>query len=284
MRKSSAIALSVLLLGLALITVTFGQAETGKSTIRVKCPDSMVARIYSLSKIFMKDHPEITIDFWKGSSVEGGIPGLLQGTTDVAMSTRRMTDQEIQTAVGLGKEFVERLIGYGGIVILTNRSNPLNSMTVEQIRKVLKGDYTRWNQVGGTDEPIKVFSVGSKHPGTRIFMEQDFLGDAPITDKAVTVEDFPTVMKKVAVTPGAIGYVRVRDAFESSTAREVAIKILEIKQSAATVAVMPSRAHVGDGSYPLRRPYFLYFETKAGPAVRKYSDFIVEKGWGPQGL
>lgn len=284
MRKSSAIVLSVLLLGLALITVTFGQAETGKSAIRVKCPDSMVARIYSLSKIFMKDHPEIRIDFWKGSSVEGGIPALLQGATDVAMSTRRMTDQEIQAAVGLGKEFVERLIGYGGIVILTNRSNPLNSMTVEQVRKVLKGDYTRWNQVGGNDEPIKVFSVGSKHPGTRIFMEQDFLGEAPITDKAVTVEDFPTVMKEVAVIPGAIGYVRVRDAFESSAAREVAIKILEIKQSAATVAVMPSRAYVGDGSYPLRRPYFLYFETKASPAVHKYAEFIVEKGWGPQDL
>lgn len=284
MRKSFGIAFSVLLLCLVLTTVTSAQTETGKSTIRVKCPDSMVARIYSLSKIFMKDHPEITIDFWKGSSVEGGIPALLQGATDVAMSTRRMTDQEIQTAVGLGKEFVERLIGYGGIVILTNRSNPLNSMTVEQIRKILKGDYTRWNQVGGNNEPIKIFSVGPKHPGTLIFMQQDFLGDASITDKAVIVEDFPTVMQKVAVTPGAIGYVRVRDAFESSIAREVAVKILEIKQSAATVAVMPSRAHVGNGTYPLRRPYFLYFESKAGRAIRKYADFIIEKGWGPQDL
>jgi hypothetical protein len=76
----------------------------------------------------------------------------------------------------------------------------------------------------------------------------------------------------------------VRDAFESSAAREAPIKILDIKQNAATVAVMPSRAHVGDGSYPLRRPYFLYYESKAGPAVRKYADFIVEKGWGPQNL
>lgn len=284
MKKLSAIALSLFLPGLALFTVTFGQSETGKSSVRVKCPDSMVARIYSLSKIFMKSHPEITIDFWKGSSIEGGIPALLQGATDVAMSSRRISDQEIQTAVGRGKEFVERIIGHGGIVILTNPSNPVNSLTVEQIRKILKGDSTRWNQVGGNNEPIKVFSVGPKHPGTLIFMEQDFLGDAPITDKAVIVGNFPTVMQKVAVTPGAIGYVRVRDAFESSIAREGAIKILEIKQSAATVAVMPSRAHVGDGSYPLRRPYFLYFDSKAGPAVRKYAEFIVETGWGPQDL
>ena len=284
MKKSSAIALTALLLGLAVITVTFGQAETGKSSVRVRCPESMVARIYSLSKMFMKIHPEITIDFWKGSSIEGGIPALLQGATDVAMSSRRISGQEIQAAVGQGREFVERVIGHGGIVIVTNPSNPLNSLTVEQVRKILKGDYKRWNQVGGNNEPVKVFSVGPKHPGTLIFMEQDFLGDAPITDKAIIVDNFPTVMQKVAATPGAIGYVRVRDAFESSAARKVATKILEIKQSAAIVAVMPSRAHVGDGSYPLRRPYFLYFETKAGPAVRKYADFIVEKGWGPQDL
>ena len=284
MRKSSAVALSVLLLGLAPITFTFGQAETGKNSVRVKCPDSMVARIYSLSKSFMKSHPEITINFWKGSSIEGGIPALLQGATDVAMSSRRISPQEIQTAVGQGKEFVERFVGYGGIVIVTDSSNPVNSLTVEQMRKILKGDYTRWNQVGGNNEPIKVFSVGPRHPGTLIFIEQDFLGDAPITDKAIVVEDFPTVMKKVAATPGGTGYVRVRDAFESSAAREVAIKILEIKQSAASAAVMPSRAHVGDGSYPLRRPYFLYFDSKASPAVRKYAIFIVEKGWGPQDL
>jgi phosphate transport system substrate-binding protein len=284
MRKTSAIALSVLSLGLALITCAFGQAETGKNSVRVKCPDSMVARIYSLSKIFMKTHPEITIDFWKGSSIEGGIPALLQGATDVAMSSRRISHQEIQTAAGQGKDFVERLIGYGGIVIVTNSSNPVDSLTAEQMRKIFRGDYTRWNQVGGNNEPIKVFSVGPKHSGTLIFIEQDFLGDTPITDKAIVVEDFPTVMKKVAATPGGTGYVRVRDAFESSAAREVAIKILEIKQSAVTAAVMPSRAHVGDGSYPLRRPYFLYFDSKASPAVRKYADFIVEKGWGPQDL
>ena len=256
MGKSLATCAVILFLSLTVATLTLAHKEDGKTVIRVKCPDSMVARIYSLSKMFMKTHPEMTIDFWKGSSLEGGIPALLQGSTDIAMSTRRMTDQEIQTAVGQGKEFVERLIGHGGIVILTNRSNPLNSMTVEQVRKILKGDYTRWNQLGGNNEPVTVFSVGPKHPGTLIFIQQDFLGGSPITPNAVIVEDFPTVMKKVSETPGGIGYVRIRDAFESSIAGEIPIKILEIKQSAATVAVAPSRAHVGDGSYPLRRPYF----------------------------
>jgi phosphate transport system substrate-binding protein len=284
MGKSLATCAVIFFLSLSVAALTLAQTQDGKTVIRVKCPDSMVARTYSLSKMFMKTHPKMTIDFWKGSSLDGGIPALLQGSTDIAMSTRRMTDHEIQTAVGQGKEFVERLIGHGGIVILTNRSNPLNSMTVEQVQKILKGDYTRWNELRGNNEPVTVFSVGPKHPGTLIFVQQDFLGGSPITPNAVIVEDFPTVMKKVSETPGGIGYVRIRDAFESSIAGEIPTKILEIKQSAATVAVAPSRAHVGDGSYPLRRPYFLYFESKAGPAIREYADFIVGKGWGPQDL
>ncbi len=284
MRKSLSIFVVIFLLIIAPATLISAGPEAGNAVIRVKCPDAMVARIYSLSKIFMKAHPDMTVDFWKGSSLEGGIPALLQGSTDVAMSTRRITDKEIQTAVDQGKELVERLIGHGGIVILTNRSNPVNSMTVEQVRKVLTGEYTRWDQLRGNNEPVTIFSVGPKHPGTLIFMQQDFLAGSSITPKAIIVEDFPTVMKKVAETQGGIGYVRIRDAFESPTAAEMPIKILEIKQNSATVAVMPSRAHVGDGSYPLRRPYFLYFEAKAGTAIREYADFIVQKGWGPQDM
>ena len=283
-KKSLVISFSILLSGLVLAMNLDAQPETGKSVIRVKCPDSMVARIYSLSKIFMENFPETEVDVWKGLSVEGGIRALIQGDTDVAMSTRRITDQEIKEAVRRGKGFVERLIGYGGIVILTTRSNHLDSITVERLRKIFKGEYTRWDQIGGSNEPITVFSVGAKHPGTVIFMEQDFLGDASITDKAIVVEDFPTIMRKVAATPGSIGFVRIRDAFESPIAREQEIKVLAIQQNDASAAVMPSRAYVGDGTYPIRRPYYLYYEKGAGPAIRNYADFIVEKGWGPQNL
>jgi len=152
-----------LLLGLAPITFTFGQAETGKNSVRVKCPDSNGRKdLLSVEKFYEKSSRNHN-HFWKGFH-RGGIPALLQGATDVAMSSRRISPQEIQTAVGQGKEFVERFVGYGGIVIVTDSSNPVNSLTVEQMRKILKGDYTRWNQVGGNNEPIKVFSVGQ---GTR---------------------------------------------------------------------------------------------------------------------
>ncbi len=284
MKKTLAIAIGVLLCSSSFVTIKGAQAESRKSLIRVTCPYRMLVRINALSKIYTKAHPEITIEFAKGHSAEEGIPALLQGSADVVMSTRGINDQEIRKVVGQGKELVEGVIGYGGIVILVNRSNPLNSITVDNLRKILRGDCTRWNQVGGNDEPITVISAGSKHPGTLIFLQHDFLGGAPITKEAVVTEDFPTVIRKVSTITGSIGFVRIRDALERHSTRELETKIMGLKQNAATAAVTPSRATIANGSYPLRRPYFIYYETQASPAIVEYADFLSEMGWGPQDL
>ena len=284
MKKTLVIAIGVLFCSLSLFLIPGAQTESGKSRIRVTCPYRMLVRINALSKIYMKAHPEITIEFAKGHFAEEGIPALVQGTADVVMSTRGINDQEIRMVVGQGKELVEGVIGYGGIVILVNRSNPLNSITVENLRKILKGDYTRWNQVGGNNEPITVISAGSRHPSTLIVLQQDFLGGASITKEAIVVEDFPTVTRKIATITGAIGFVRIRDALERHSTRELETKIMGLRQNAATAAVTPSRATIANGSYPLRRPYFIYYESQANPAIVEYADFLSEMGWGPQDL
>jgi phosphate transport system substrate-binding protein len=284
MKKSLAIVVGLLLLALAMVWTGNAQSDKGKNVVRVRCPDTMVVRIYTLTKMFMKENPNITVDFWKGASVEGGILALLQEHADVGMSSRRLSVEEAEMALKKNMELVERLIGYGGIVILTHSSNPLNSLTVEQVQKIFKGDYANWKRVGGPDQPITVITMSQKDPGTVTFMQKDFLGNVPITDKAVAADDFPSVIAKVGQVPGSIGYVRARDALEPPLQRASGAKMLEIKQNLALAAVMPSRGNVGDGTYPIRRPYYLYYDKKASDAVRKYADFIVRKGWGPQEL
>lgn len=284
MKRSLTIILGLLLLAVAMVGTGNAQSDKGKNVVRVRCPDTMVVRIYTLTKMFMKENPDITIDFWKGSSVEGGILALLQAHADVGMSSRRLSDEEAEMALKKNMEFVERLIGYGGIVIITHSSNPLNSLTVEQVQQIFKGDYANWKRVGGPNQPITVITVSGKDPGTVAFMQKDFLGNVPITNKAVIADDFPSVIAKVGQTPGSIGYVRARDALEPPLKRAAGAKMLEIKQNIALAAVMPSRGNVGDGSYPIRRPYYIYYDSKASSAVRKYADYIVQKGWGPQEL
>ena len=180
-------------------------------------------------------------------------------------------------------ELVERLIGYGGIVIITHPQNPVKELSVDQVRKIFRGDITRWDQLGGRTENITVVRTDeSQHPGTFVFMEEDFLKSKFAKD-SVALTQFPGVMAKVAQTPSAIGYVRIRDAFESKPKQRDAIKILEIKKLGALVGVMPSRETVSDGSVPDQASVLFVLQQQVRREHQEICGFHCEQGLGLTG-
>jgi phosphate transport system substrate-binding protein len=271
------------MISIGILGMSNAQTEKGKTIIRVKGADSMSARIAMLSMLFRSANPDIEVIVEKGGLADSGIPSLLDKSADVAMVSRRLTDKEDQMAVREGVQLVERLIGYGGIVIIANPSNPLDDLTLSQVRKIFMGDIKNWKETGGPNQPITVVRTGDRHPGTVAFMRDEVLSKSSLSRKAEVVDSFPDVMRKVAATPSAIGYVRIRDAYELPIADNQKVKPLRIRQSASTVAVMPSRANLANGTYPIRRAYYLYVTTTASEDVVKFVDFIVEKGWGSEG-
>jgi phosphate transport system substrate-binding protein len=284
MKRSLAITLGIVAIGVVIFALSHALAQSVVSVIRVCGADSMMGRMQILTKVFMKNNPDVKIEIAEGSLVDVGIHSLIENKCDLAMASRSLTENESELAVQKGTELVERLVGYGGIVIITHPQNLVNELSVDQVRKIFAGQITRWDQLGGRTENITVVIIDeSRHPGTFVFMEHDFLR-SKFNKDAVRLTQFPGVMAKVAKTPGAIGYVRIRDAFESKPKQRESIKVLEIKREGALVAVMPSRQSVNDGSYPIRRPYYLYYNIKASESVKKYADFIVGKGWGSQNL
>jgi phosphate transport system substrate-binding protein len=279
------IVVSLLVCGSTLTTIASAQASSPESVVRVSGPDSMMGRARVLAKIFMNSHPAIKVEFVQKGIVDAGIAALLTGKADVAMASRRLSAPEEQSALKNGLLLSERLVGYGGIVIITNVANGVNELTVDQVRKIFSGALTRWNEVGGRDEFIKVVRQNAiNHPGTLVFFQDEVLRGTPFTANATTVSTFPAVIQQVALNPESIGYVRIRDALESSDANRGKIKVLKISRSAALAGVAPSRETVADGSYPLRRPYYLYYKAKIGSDASKFVEFMVKHGWGRREL
>lgn len=284
MKRSLAVTLGIVAIATIMIGLPHVLAQTATKVIRVCGPDSMLGRMQILSKVFMKNNPDVKMEIIEGRLVDVGITALIENKCDVAMSSRSLTEKESSLAVQKGMELVERLIGYGGIVIITHPQNLVNELSVDQVQKIFRGEITRWDQLGGRSENITVVRTDeSQHPGTFVFMEDDFLKGKFAKD-SVALTQFPGVMAKVAQTPSAIGYVRIRDALESKPKQREAIKILEIKRMGALAGVLPSRETVANGSYAIRRPYFLYYNSKLDGNTQKYADFIVGKGWGSQDL
>ncbi|MEN6441238.1 MAG: substrate-binding domain-containing protein [Syntrophobacter sp.] len=279
--KRAAVILFTVFCALLIVAADVG-ISANKVVISVTGADSMFGRLYTLSQLFEIENPSIDVQVTMGKTVDDGFSSLTKSNTDVAMASRRINDQESEAAKARGAELVEKLIGYGGIVIITHASNPLREITVEQVQKLLRGDCANWKEIGGRDEQVKIFGVGQKHPGTVVFIRDNLLAKAPFSSKAEIMPDFTSILTRVAYTPGAVGYVRIRDAFEYPG--PTGCHVLLIKKTQDSEAVIPCRATVKDGTYPLRRPYFLYYNGKASDAVKKFVAFIEAKGWGQQAL
>jgi len=247
-----------------------------KVPIKVKGADSMWGRVRSLALLYMKDHPQVDITISANSLVDEGMKALIAGEADVAMASRKITAQESEAARVKGLQLDEHVVGYGGIVIITDRQNPVNALSIDQVRKIFTGEIVNWKDIDGKDQAITVFKAGGKHPGTLLFVENDILGGVPITKSAITLPDFPAIMKKVAETAGSIAYARMRDQFPGPAART---KPLKIRKDEHSLPVSASRATIADGTYLLRRPYYLYTAATAGKDVRSFVDFVVSQGW-----
>ena len=251
-------------------------AAQTKVPIKVKGADSMWGRVRSLALLYMKDHPQVDIAVSANSLVDEGMQSLIAGEADVAMASRKITAQESEAAKVKGLQVEEHVIGYGGIVIITDLQSQVDDLSIEQVRKIFTGEIVNWKDISGKDLAITVFKTGEKNPGTLLFVESDILGGVPITKSAITLPDFPGIIKKVAETAGSIAYVRMRDTFPGPAART---KSLKVRKDEHSLPVSASRATIRNGTYPLRRPYYLYTVANAGKDVRSFVDFLVSQGW-----
>ena len=249
-----------------------------RAPIAVRGAYSMWGRVHSIAMVYTKEHPQVAVSVYSHSLVDQGMKALLEGKADVAMASRKITPKESEQAKAKGIALEEHLVGYGAVVIITDRQNPVKDLSVEQVKKILTGKIVNWKDIDGKDQAITVFKCSAKlHPGTLYFIENGMLGGAPITPKAEAMPNFPDVVKMVGQTPGAIACVRIRDQFPGLKART---KVLDIRKDEHSPPVGPSRGTISDGTYPFRQPYYFYTTAAADKEVRDFVEFAVSHGWG----
>jgi phosphate transport system substrate-binding protein len=281
--KKHTVFFGVLLLIVSAVS-SLAQTQDQQATIRVSGADSMFYRVKLLGKLFQKIHPLVNIDVSQGGTMDSGVRAVINGEADMAMASCSVNEGEDKLAVSKGVKLVERLIGYGGITIIANASAGVERLTLDEVKKIFQGQITNWKQVGGADTPIKVIRTDETHPGTLAFLQRDFM-KTPFIAQATVVSSFPGVVATVADSPGSIGYARIREITESLVVRNnPRIKVISLGRSQSALPVYPSRETVSDHSYPLLRPYFIYYSTTAKTPTVQFADFLVKKGWGTQDL
>ena len=138
------------------------------------------------------------------------------------------------------------------LVFVVNASNPVESLTTEQIQKIYTGKIKNWKEVGGEDKEI-VAVQRNKTAGSQVMMENLVMGDlqmmtAPEELMPGDMGGLINVVKSYDNSAGAIGYTPYYYATKMKMAD--GLKILKVD------GVMPEKTTIAKGEYPFRTSYF----------------------------
>jgi phosphate transport system substrate-binding protein len=235
-------------------------------TVSIKGSDTMVVLGQRWAEEYMKKHPETTIQVTGGGSGTG-ISALINGTTEICEASRSMKDSEkaqLKEKAGAGPE--EIIVAKDGLSVYLNDSNPLNELTMEQLKGIFTGKITNWKEVGGADAKIIPYSRENSS-GTYVFFKEHVLGNADYTPRAQAMPGTAAVVNAVSKEKSSIGY--------GGAAYAKGIKVIKVKKDAASDGIAPSDVTVKNGTYPLSRPLFFYLRGKPAGEIKAIVDWVL---------
>jgi phosphate transport system substrate-binding protein len=263
-RKKKEISVKRILIAAALAALP---AAAGAGTVTVKGSDTMVILSQRWAENYMKANPGRKVQVTGGGSGTG-IAALINGTTELATSSRSIKDSEIaKVRDRYGVPAAGTAVAKDGVAFYVQASNPVKTLTIEQLKGIYVGDVTNWKDVGGPDAPIVVYSRENSS-GTYVFVKEHVLGNADFTPRAQTLPGTAAVVNAVAKEKNGIGY--------GGAAYAAGVKEIEVV-GADGKAYLPSAENVQSGKYPLARPLFVYTRGKPSGEAKQFLDYCLSK-------
>ncbi|HEX7877813.1 MAG TPA: phosphate ABC transporter substrate-binding protein [Candidatus Eisenbacteria bacterium] len=234
--------------------------------ITLKGSDTMVILGQKWAEVYMASHPGSVIQVTGGGSGTG-IAALINGTTEIAQSSRTMKDTEKgQAEEKSGRKVEEHTVALDGVTVYVNNGNTVGTLSTGQLKGIYTGQITNWKEVGGSDMPIVVYGRESSS-GTYVFFKEHVLGGADFAPQTQTLPGTAAVADAIGKDPKGIGY--------GGYAYGVGIKHVSVSKEDGGTAVEPSEATVRDGSYPLSRPLYWYTLSSPNPAAVEFLTWVM---------
>jgi phosphate transport system substrate-binding protein len=217
-------------------------------------------------------HPGYELIYTEPSSGDkpgsgSGIKMLLDGLVNFAQSSRPLKADEKSQAQVKNITLEEKAVALDGIALYVNTQISIPGLTVSQIKDIFTGKITNWNQVGGSNIPIVLVSRDPKDGGTPEYFMEQVLGQQPF---ATSVQPYATdttaSIRKVAQTPGGIGY-----ATASEVCNQTQIKSISLAKDgnptpvfvAPCTGVLVNQTEFSNNNYPLTRQLFIVIKKNS---------------------
>lgn len=266
-----------------------GRGDTSRTLIQNKGSDTLVNVAQAWAEAYRNVEPDVAVAVTGGGSGTG-IAAMINGTVDIANSSRKMKSKEMDLARNRGQNPVEHVVGYDALVVFLHKDNPIDTLTLPQIAEIYGegGKTEKWTDLGvevpGCKNQEIVLVSRQNNSGTYAYFREAALGKA--RDYKLGTRDMhgsKDVVDLVEKTPCAIGYSGLAYATDH-------VKLACIASKDGETCVSPTAETASDGSYAIARPLFMYTNGEPEGAIKTYLDWlmsdagqciILKKGYAP---
>ncbi len=239
-------------------------APTG-GTIQVKGSDSEVNLVQRLAEEFSKKTPAASIAVTGGGS-GAGIAAIIDGTTTIANSSRDMKGAEKIEAQRKGLDVKAFVFATDGLAVIVNPSNKLESIDLDKLGALYRGEVSTWDAVGGGAGPVSLYGRQSNSGTYDFFKSAAVKGEyAPALKQ---MNGNAQIVEGVKADPGGIGYVAAGYVQGENGA---GVKILPVSSAGGQPVSPLDEAAVLSGVYPLARPLYQFVN---GTPTGQVKDFL----------
>lgn len=198
------------------------------------------------------------------NNTRGGYELLAEKKTDIFIGAAP-SEEQIAFAEKNNTTFAYTQIGSEAFVFFVHKDNPVDSLTVEQIKGIYSGKITNWSEVGGNNEKIVPFQRNEGSGSQSMLIR--FMEDTPIMepDMQRVVGGMGGIIEEVADYKNkstSIGFsfrFYVEGIIQNPNVKMIAIE-----------GVAPTKENIKSGAYPIITPvYAVTYEENTNENVHK---------------
>lgn len=216
-----------------------------------------------VKKAFMA---ELAKEFTKTSGVEVQIEGggATKGIRDVAAG-KTVLGGTCRHAIDVPQEQGVKLhhVAWDALVVIVNKDNPVDSVSMDQLKGIIEGKIKDWGDVGGpSGKPIEFYARNSKNAGVSLALREIVFHDGKkefaATKTFGSTGPLEQAIEKDAWSVGVTGI---------SSARKRNVKILKLN------GIDTEKDNIASGKYLLYRPLFLVTKDTPDAQADKFVEF-----------
>ena len=210
---------------------------------------------------------------------------LVRDSLRCCIATRQLNENELAMVKSHNLGIHQSLIAYDAIALVVNKSNRDSLITLQEIKDIVSGKITRWEQLEHHTQKGELKLVFDNSGSSTVRYMKDSLNNGqPLGGNVFASEgkDNRSVLEMVKADPTIIGVVGANWLKADSSAvlsdfRNLDFNVMRVCKNPDTYSkyVRPYQHNIYMGFYPLvRRVYIMYTDPRSSSHVRSFYFFV----------